>query len=137
MQAKPNRMNESQIRQERGGGGYPWVTQGVTPLLLDLDTAPESDVSLDVSRRGLGVGIVPGRVRVLLPVDQQAVIPGLSLPRTRRCCRAGSQLLPLYGTLWKIEISLNCFNLIAFRQNLAVPDCLCHRVKPFVVAVPK
>src|SRR5450432_4265876 len=51
-------------------------------LLLHLDAAPERHVVLDVAGGGLRVGVIPGGVRVLLPIDEQAVVPRLPLPRT-------------------------------------------------------
>jgi hypothetical protein len=65
----------------------------VNPQLVgdDLHTAPEGHMVLHGLGRGLGIGVVPGRVRVLLAVDQHRVIPRLALPRAVGAGGAGLQ----------------------------------------------
>ena len=47
-------------------------------LLLHFHAPPEGHIPLDLASHRAGVGIVPGRVRVILPIDQQTHIASLA-----------------------------------------------------------
>src|ERR1039458_3226769 len=96
------------------------------PLLLHLDAPPEGHAALDLARHGLGVRIVPSRVRVILPVDLHVQIAGLTLDGTEGGSAAGAKILALKAGFGKIDISLHRLRLLAFGKNLAVPDCSRH-----------
>ena len=49
-------------------------------LLGDFHAAPERHMMLHIARRRLRVRIVPRRIRVLLAIDHDRVIPCLPLP---------------------------------------------------------
>src|SRR5258708_6672764 len=66
---------------------------GTCPLLLNRDATPEGYVILDVAGGGLGIGVIPGGVGILLPIDQQRVVAGLSLPGAARGRGTGAEIL--------------------------------------------
>src|SRR3569623_1144711 len=95
-------------------------------LLFYLNSAPESLVCLDLARSRFRVSIVPGSFRVILPIDVQAHVLGLPLPRAGRARAAGPEIHPLQTALWDIDISLNYFGRIALSDDLTVPNRFCH-----------
>ena len=50
-------------------GSFHSMESGGTRLLLDFDSAPEGHVALDLTGRGLRIGVEPGGILVVLPVD--------------------------------------------------------------------
>src|ERR1700710_480238 len=84
---------------------------------------------LHIPGRRLRIGIIPGRVRVLLPVDNNRVIPSLPLPWAARSRRTGLQKFSLYRLVGKINVAFNRLKLLALGQGLAVPNCLRHRIR--------
>src|ERR1017187_7561387 len=106
-------------------------------LLHHFDPAPEGDIALDLARRRLGVWVIPGRVRIILPVDQQIEIASLPLPRACGCSAAGAKILALETLLGKIHIPFDSLRRVAFGNHNAVPGCSSHgfsgrvRFRPF------
>ena len=62
---------------------------------LDLHASPESDVPFDFISRWFGAWVVPGRVFVYLPVDDQVVITRFTFPGTDRVRVAWLKVLPV------------------------------------------
>jgi hypothetical protein len=81
---------------------------------------------LDLARRRLGIGIIPGRIWVLLPIAEQRVIARLPLPRTSRRSRTGTEKLPLQRRLREVHIPFDRLIGFTFGNYDAVPNCLCH-----------
>lgn len=104
-------------------------------LLANLNPTPEGDVVLDVARRRLGIRVVPGRIRILLPVNQEAVVPRLPLPWAARCRRTRPQELPLHCLFRKVNISLDHLVGITLSECVAVPYCLRHVNAPAIFSI--
>src|ERR1017187_1139199 len=106
-------------------------------LLHHFNPAPEGDIPLDLARRRLRVWVIPGRVRVILSIDQQIEIASLPLPRASGCSGAGAKILALETLLGKIHVPLDGLRCLAFGNHNAVPGCSrhgffgCIRFRPF------
>src|ERR1700761_1654762 len=74
-------------------------------LLFDFNSAPKSHVVFDVAGRGFWIWIVPGRVLILLSVDQKTVVACLSLPWTGRYRRTGAKIFSFEGAFREVKIS--------------------------------
>src|SRR5580704_11180712 len=98
------------------------------PLLFDVHSPPEGHEALDLAGGGLGIGVVPGRVGILVPIDQKAQVAGLPLPRTGRSGTAGTKVFALEARFRKIDVSFHRLRNITFGDNLAIPECSCHGV---------
>src|ERR1700730_5284450 len=90
---------------------------------------------LHIPRRGLRIGIIPGRIRVFLPVHDDRVVPCLTLPRTARSRRACPQKLPLHRILRKVDVPLDRLKRLALGQGLTIPNCLRHRIRFSVFSI--
>src|ERR1700722_4449136 len=81
---------------------------------------------LDVPCRRFGIRIVPGCIRILLPIYQQGVISGLPLPWAARRRRAWSQELPLHRLFRKVHVPLDHLVGVTLSESVAVPYRLRH-----------
>src|SRR3989442_1563969 len=94
------------------------------PLRGDLHTFPEGNAVFYVPGRFAGLRIVPGRVLVYLAVHDNIVVAGQAFPWACRVRIAVVKEFLLYGIARKVMISFNNHSCIAFRQRLAIPNCL-------------
>jgi hypothetical protein len=100
----------------------------LNPQLIrnDFHTTPERHMMPNGLRCGLWIRVIPRRVRVLLPIDQHCVIARLALPRAVGAGGTRLQKCPVYRFFRKINISFDCFDLVALRDGLSIPNRLCH-----------
>ena len=95
-------------------------------LFFDVYAAPEGDETSDIPSRRLWIGVIPGRVGVVLPVNQQAQISCLALPGTGRCRTTWTEIFPFQTRVREIGIPFNYLGRFAFSNDSAVPDCSRH-----------
>ena len=95
-------------------------------LLLHFHATPKGHVPLDLAGRRLGVGIVPGRIWIVLAVNEQAHITRLALPWACRGCGAGAKILALEAGFREIDVPFHSLSYITFGNYLAVPSRSCH-----------
>jgi hypothetical protein len=82
--------------------------------------------------RRLRIGIVPGRIGVLLAIYEHRVIACATLPRAVRTRRTGFQKSAIYSLFRKVNAAFNRFDFLALRESLSVPNCLSHIRLPIV-----
>ena len=80
-------------------------------------------------RRRFRIGVIPGRIRVLLTIYQNRVIPRHTLPWAVGTGGTGPQKRPVYSLFREIYVSLYRLDFIALRDRLSIPNCFCH-VRP-------
>ena len=104
--------------------------QLILSLALDLNTIPESIISLDILRLILRRLVNPSRCSVCFPIYHNIEIAGDSLPRTSCSFRIGLEQLFFNGGWWEVCVSLQDDNLIVFcfGYDRPVPDGLNHSV---------
>jgi hypothetical protein len=92
----------------------------------NLHTTPKRHMMTNSLSRRLRIRIIPGRVRILLAIDQNRVITRHSLPGATRTRGTGPQKCSVYSLFRKINVSFNRLDLIALCDGLSIPNSLCH-----------
>ena len=123
---KPPAQAPATARKTGDGRAFRLLKSTGRNLFFYFNSTPESHVSFDLTGGWLRIGIVPGRIRIILPVNIQTQIPCLSLPRTCRGRAAGPEELPLQAVFREVDVSLDDLSSVAFGNHFAVPDCFCH-----------
>src|SRR5260370_5490160 len=75
-------------------------------LHLDPDPVPECHVALDPAGQRDGMRVVPGWVRVGLPVHDDRVVSGQALPRAHRPGPGGGEVLLVQRPGWEVVVAL-------------------------------
>src|SRR6516165_2291362 len=102
------------------------VRRPATASAHDLDTLPEGYLSRDIGGGQLRVGVVPRGVRVLAISDDNVVVVGGSLPRTRARGLALAEILPRQRLRRKVVVPFDDFGLARFGDDFVVPNGLRH-----------
>ena len=92
----------------------------------DLNTAPESDITLNLFGFFFGLRIVPSGIFIFLPIDHQGVIAGFPLPGAVGVSVAVLKIFSINGLWRKIVIAFNDLTAIAFGEDDTIPDCFGH-----------
>ena len=95
-------------------------------LAFDRYTFPKGDVIFDLFRRVFRFRVVPRRVRIGLVVDQEMVITRHTFPWAGRVGCADLKVLALDRRWGKVHITFDNFEVIAFRDQRAVPQGFRH-----------
>src|SRR5271167_324244 len=98
-------------------------TEGSSPIRsgLHLDTLPEGEVVLDLSRGVLRGGVVPGGIRNGLSGDVDRLVAGFSLPRTDRVRVASQEVLLVDAVGREVVVALDHHRLLTVGQRGSVP----------------
>jgi hypothetical protein len=72
------------------------------------------------------IGLLPGGIRIPLPIKFQIVVAGLALPPTGGGVSARHEELTLHRIGRELLVSLDFDGLIALGDDGAFPHCFCH-----------
>src|SRR5258706_2504471 len=111
-------------------------SKALSSLLLDVHALPERDVSLDLLRRRLRLGIEPRSPGVSLAFDFNVVITRRALPRTHRMRIARLKIFLPDRVRREILIAFYLYSHPAFGQYRAFPRCFCHNARIDSLAGP-
>src|SRR5579872_2001355 len=92
----------------------------------DLDATPEGDAVLDLGRRRLRLGIIPGGVLVLGAVDDDAVIMRRALPWAFAGRGARPQHRRIDRACREVVIAFDDHRVVARRDHPIMPTRLDH-----------